>query len=251
MLEGLGVAIFVLAAGVAAVLIEAPDSPLRSRLPDGRTRLLVMGLAMGTTVVALVYSPLGARSGGHFNPAVTLAFFRLGKVRPADAAAYVLAQFAGGVAGTLVAGALLGAAFRDPPVRAVTTVPGAAGAAAAFAAEAAMTFVQMSVILLASNHRRLSSCTGVLAAALVALYITIEAPVSGMSLNPARSFGPALAAGALDSFWIYLLAPPLGMLAAAETFARRRGVRAVLCAKLYHGTAARCIFRCRHDELHP
>jgi aquaporin Z len=245
------VAIFVVAAGAATVLLEAPGSPLRSMVPDPRTRLFLMGLAMGTTVVALVYSPLGARSGGHFNPAVTIAFFRLGKVRSADAAAYVLAQFAGGILGTLGAVVLLGAAFREPPVRAVATVPGATGAIAAFAAEAAMTFVLMSIVLAASNHRRLSPWTGVLAAALVAAYITVEAPISGMSLNPARSFGPAIVAGTLDSFWIYLLAPPLGMLAAAELFVRRRGLEAVLCAKLFHGTAAPCVFHCRYDELNP
>jgi aquaporin Z len=98
------------------------------------------------------------------------------------------------------------------------------------------------------SNSRFSRVTGLAAGALVALYITFEAPISGMSLNPARSLAPALMAGEMASVWIYLFAPPLGMLLAAECFARRHGAHAVACAKLHHHTRARCIFHCRFVE---
>jgi aquaporin Z len=82
------------------------------------------------------------------------------------------------------------------------------------------------------------------AGALVATYITIEAPFSGMSLNPARTFGSAFSARAWNALWIYFTAPPLGMLLAAELYARMNGARAALCAKLHHDNDKRCIFNC-------
>jgi aquaporin Z len=123
------------------------------------------------------------------------------------------------------------------------------GTAAAFAAEAVITFVLMTVILHVSNHARWSRYTGVCAGLLVAAYITFEAPISGMSMNPARSLGPALLSGAVGPLWIYFAAPAIGMLSAAELFVRTRGLGAVFCAKLHHHTAARCIFHCRFPEL--
>jgi aquaporin Z len=118
---------------------------------------------------------------------------------------------------------------------------------AAFAAEVAITFVLMSAVLLLSNTAALARVTGLAAGALVAVYISVEAPVSGMSMNPARSFASAVPAGVWTSFWIYVAAPPLGMLLAAEAWRRSPGTR-VLCAKIHHGPG-RCIFRCRYHEL--
>ena len=77
----------------------------------------------------------------------------------------------------------------------------------------------------------------------------VEAPLSGMSMNPARSLASALPAGAWAVLWIYVVAPPLGMLLAAEAYVRRRGTAAVFCAKLHHDNAQPCIFACRFDEL--
>jgi len=90
---------------------------------------------------------------------------------------------------------------------------------------------------------RLSRFTGVLAACLVALYIAIESPLSGMSMNPARSFAPAVASRTLATLWIYFVAPLAGMLLAAELYVRRHGHAAVRCAKLQHGSGA-CHFHC-------
>ena len=210
-----------------------------------------MGVAMGLTATVLIYSSWGRRSGAHFNPATTLTFWRLGKIAPADAALYGLAQTVGGIAGVLVARALLGPPLGAPAVRYVATLPGAVGPAGAFVAEVGITFVLMSVVLRASNTAGLARFTGLFAGGLVATYITLEAPLSGMSMNPARSLASALPAGAWATLWIYVLAPPLGMLLAAELYVRRRGLAAVRCAKLQHDTSQRCIFHCRYAELAP
>jgi aquaporin Z len=101
----------------------------------------------------------------------------------------------------------------------------------------------MTVVLWMSRSPHSARYTGLAVGALVALYITVEDPVSGMSLNPARSSSPALFIGRLDTLWIYAFAPPLGMLLAAELF--RFGGRHPLCAKLHHRHGARCIFHCR------
>lgn len=247
--ESLGLGLFMISASLFASLLEHPASPVRQAVPDATLRRLLMGLAMGSTAVALIYSPPGARSGAHVNPATTVTFYRLGRVHGLDAAAYVAAQFAGAGAGMLASARLFRTWIDVPQVHYVATVPGRWGQLAAFGAEAVIAFVMMTAVLRVSNHPVWSRYTGLVAGGLVTAYITLEAPVSGMSLNPARSFAPALLAAELDSLWIYLLAPPLGMLLAAETYVRTRGPGAVFCAKLHHHSSARCIFNCRFDEL--
>jgi aquaporin Z len=129
-----------------------------------------------------------------------------------------------------------------PAVNYVVTVPGAAGAGAAFGAEVAIALLLMSVVLAVSNAPRFARYTGLCAGALVAAYITFEAPISGMSMNSARSFASALAAGLWRAFWIYLTAPLIGMMLAAE-LRLRLSASPVRCAKLHHD-GSRCIFRC-------
>jgi aquaporin Z len=203
-----------------------------------------MGIAMAATAISLVYSPWGQRSGAHFNPALTLAFLRLGKVESVDAGFYALAQFTGALAGVAAVALVLGALAADPDVRFAATLPGSAGPLVAFAAELAISFVLMGVVLLTANAARTAPYTPLFVGACIAAWITLEAPLSGMSMNPARTFGSAAGAGIFASLWIYFTAPPLGMLLAAEAYVRLRGARAVLCAKLHHANAQRCIFRC-------
>src|SRR5262249_15116176 len=118
----------------------------------------------------------------------------------------------------------------------------------AFVAELAMSFVLMSAILLASNHEVLAPYTHYFAAILAAAYIAFESPLSGMSTNPARTFGPALYASYWHAVWIYFLAPPLGMLAAAEVFLLARNRVGPYCAKLHHQNNKRCIF-CHSETM--
>jgi len=121
-------------------------------------------------------------------------------------------------------------------------MPGCGGVTIAFLAEIVITFVLMTVILHVSNNARLHKATGVSAGALVAIYITFEAPISGMSMNPARTFASALVAHSWNALWIYFTAPLIGMLSAAEVYLRRRGRETIGCAKLHHDNDKRCIF---------
>lgn len=249
LMEATELGLFMIAACLAVALIEYPASPVHAAIADPLTRRLLVGLAMGGTAIAIIYSPLGQRSGGHFNPAVTLTFWRLGKIAGADALCYVIAQFLGGVLGVLIAGALLGpmlVAHRS--VNYVATLPGEAGIASAFVAEVVISFGLMATVLMVSNTKRLNRYTALFAGALVATYITLEAPLSGMSMNPARSFGSALPGQIWTGLWIYFLAPPIGMLLAAEVYVRLKGGAAVLCCKLHHENDKRCIFNCRYGE---
>jgi aquaporin Z len=245
LLEGLGLGLFMVSAVGFAVLLFHPGSPLGAG--DRLGRRLAMGIAMGLTAVALVYSPIGRRSGGHFNPAVTLAFLRLERIAGADAAWYVVFQALGGVMGVVAALLLFGPRVAHASVNYVVTVPGLSGPGVAFAAEAAVSGILMTVVLATSNHARLSRFTGLFAGALVATFITFEAPLSGMSMNPARTLASAVPSGVWTSAWIYLLAPILGMMAAVQLHARRQ--RPVHCAKLYHPRGVRCIFRCDYAAL--
>lgn len=244
-LDGALLALFMLAAGTFGALLEAPESALHATIGDPFARRALMGLAMGATAVLLIRSPLGQRCGAHMNTATTFTFWRLGRVQGTVAVLYAAAQFAGGTLGILLAEALV-PAVGAPPVDFVVTRPGAFGLAAAFAAEAAMTFVLLSIVLRMSQSRRWNRHTALCAGGLVAVYITFEAPVSGMSMNPARTFASAFAAGDFTAFWLYATAPLLGMLLAAEWFVRGAH-RTVHCAKLHHDNVHRCPFRCGWD----
>ncbi len=249
LMEAAGLGIFMISAGLLGTLLEYPGSPVHQAIADPFLRRLLMGIAMGLTAIAIIYSPWGKQSGAHVNPSVTLTFFRLGKVEPWDTLFYVVAQFAGGVAGVVLVALALGHSFADPPVTYVTTLPGSGGPAIAFLAEVVISFVLMFVVLVVTNTESLARHTGLFAGALVATYITLVAPLSGMSMNPARTFGSALPARLWESLWIYFTAPPLGMLLAADTYLRSIGPRGAICAKLHHHNDKRCIFRCGYAKV--
>ncbi len=241
-IEAAGLGLFMMSACLFGLLLEHPASPARGALPSPAPRRALMGLAMAATAIAIIYSRWGKRSGAHLNPSVTLTFFRLGKVQPWDALCYVVSQFAGGVAGVLVAAVIAGRALADPAVNYVVTAPGPLGAAAAFLTELGISFLLMLVVLFASNAERLARYTGIFAGVVVALNIAVTAPLSGMSMNPARTFASAVFADVWTAIWIYFTAPPLGMLLAAQLYLTVRGARRVFCAKLHHDSTERCIF---------
>jgi aquaporin Z len=248
LMEAAELGLFMLAACAVTALLEHPASPVHQAIPHPVLRRVLIGLAMGLTGIGIVYSPFGKQSGAHFNPSVTLTFFRLGKVKPWDAFFYVAAQFVGGVTGVLLAAALLGGQVMPPSVQYAVTVPGAAGPGVAFLAELGISFILMTVVLNVSNTERLAPFTGLFTGTLVATYISLEAPLSGMSMNPARTLASAVPAQVFTALWVYFTAPPLGMLLAAELYLRRKGPRQILCAKLHHQNSKRCIFRCGYQE---
>ena len=231
-----------------ATLLQHPASPIAAWHLDPSSARLTMGIAMGMTAVAIIYSPLGKRSGAHMNPAVTMTFWRLGKIGLPDAFGYVLAQFVGGTAGILTATLLFRGLPSDPSVNYVATLPGRAGEVPAFAAEVLISFLMMSMVLVVSNRAGLARFTGVGAGLLVGTFILFEAPLSGMSMNPARTLGSNVLADAARTLWIYFVAPPLGMLLAAELYVSSHGASRVRCAKLHHTSDVRCIFHCGYRE---
>jgi len=244
--EGIELAVFMLSACVFTVLLFDPNCPALHVIPSSAIRRILMGIAMGATAILIIRSPIGRKSGAHFNPAITLTYLRLGKIAVWDAAFYVIFQFAGGVFGVAVSAVLLGRRIADPEVDYAVTVPGRYGTAAAFLAELFMAIVLMGVVLWASNRPSVALYTSYLVGILIAFYILFFAPVSGFSINPARTVGSAVFANVWTSVWLYFTAPLLGMFAAAEIYLRAFGASRVLCAKLHPDPRYPCPFICRY-----
>ncbi len=249
LMEGVELGLFMISACLFVALLEYPASLIHQALPDPVLRRVLIGAAMGATAIGIIYSPIGQRSGAHFNPAVTLTFWRLGKISSWDAIFYSFSHFVGGTLGVVLSALLLGMVIVDPTVNYVVTTPGMEGPLIAFIAEVLISFMQMTLVLYLSNSAQLGRFTGVLAGVMLAAYISIEAPYSGMSMNPARTFASALPANLWTAWWVYFTAPPLGMLVAAELYLHRQGIHKVFCAKLHHHNDHRCIFQCKHNEL--
>lgn len=244
--EALGLGLFMLSAASFGVLLFHPASLIVSSMPGELGRRFLMGLAMGGTALLNAHSPWGRRSGSHLNPAFTVTFTRLGKVDPRDAAWYIVAQFAGGLLGIALAAPLLSMWIGHPSVNYVVTVPGSRGTIAAFVGEIGITALLMFTVLQFASDPRRQRYTALAAATLITLYITFEAPLSGMSMNPARSFGSALLAHDWRGIWIYFTAPFIGMLLGAAGYLRTSRRRA-FCAKLDHDARVPCLF-CHHGN---
>jgi aquaporin Z len=249
-METAGLGVFMISACIFTVLFFHPLSRVEQAINNVMIQRVLTGAAMGLTSIAIHYSPWGRRSGAHLNPALTLSFLFLGKIRKWDAIFYVLAQFAGGIAGVGVAALLIGMPLMHSAVNYAATVPGPGGPTIAFEAECLISFVLMLTVLLVSNSKRLTRYTSLAAGFLVAAYITIESPVSGMSMNAARTLGSAVFAEEWTALWIYFTAPLLGMLSAAALYRSRFGVARVYCAKLRHHNGGPCIFNCNFGALH-
>ncbi len=253
--EATELALFMLSACAFTIFLFDPSWPAFHLLPSAIIRRAFMGIAMGITAVLIIQSPMGKRSGAHFNPAITLTYFRLGKIKFWDAVFYVFFQFIGGILGVAVATTIFGGSLSKPAVNYLVTVPGRYGTAAAFFAELLMATVLMAVVLMLSNRVYLASYVSYYVGVLIALYAFFFAPVSGFSINPARTTGSAFFAGVWTAGWLYFVAPLLGMFTAAEVYVRINGDDRVLCAKLHPDPALPCPFLChfpghRH-RLHP
>ncbi|MGE5285051.1 MAG: MIP/aquaporin family protein [Actinomycetota bacterium] len=245
---------FMVAWGLSAVVcMMSASSPMHSLVPAYRERLLLTGILFAAGGTAVIYSPLGQRSGGHLNPAVSLAFWMLGKMGGRDMALYSTAQLLGGLAGAgfvkLLWGGWTASVYAGVTMPAPWISPaGAAGV------EFLITGSLLWLILYFVSHPKLHRWTGLAAGAWVALLVFAEAPVTGTSLNPARSLGPAVVMDDYRNLWVYFLGP-LGGAAAVALLWRpviAAGVRSVFCAKLFHTDRYRChLADCRFAERHP
>jgi aquaporin Z len=241
--------LYLFVACLVTTLLDHPASIVRQSISSGVARRALMGLVMGATAVAIVISPWGKRSGGHFNPAITFTFYVLGKVEFWDAWLYGIAQFLGAIAGVTLARYVLRGALGNHAVRYAVTAPGVYGSTVAFVAELAISFFLMITVLFSTNHKRLAPYTAYFVGLLIAIYYTFEAPLSGMSTNPARTLGSALHANYWHALWVYFVAPSIGMLAAGDVFLRVRRGAAPYCAKLHHANNRRCIFHHAQHEV--
>lgn len=221
--EAAGLAFFVLSARVITTQLRYKEVWLCSVITTPFAQLATLGLLMIFVVAAIIYTPWGNKSGAHINPAVTLAMWRLGKIDTRDALFYIFSQFAGAIVAVQIAGLLLGRGYTKASTDYVVTKPGPAGVAAAFIAEWIISFVLMMTLMWALNNAKREKFTGLIIAILLAFYLVVEEPFSGMSLNPARSFASAFAAREWKDLWIYFVAPITATLAAAELFRAMTG----------------------------
>jgi aquaporin NIP len=177
-----------------------------------------VSLVFGLIIMVMVYAT-GHLSGAHINPAVTIAFTLSRHFPPREAAAYVVAQLAGAVAGALV----LLAVWPDQPGALGATLP-TVGVGSAFVYELVLTAFLMFVIMaVATDTRAVGAAAAIAIGGTVGLDALFGGPVTGASMNPARSFGPALAAGEWHDFWIYVIAPIVGAGVGALAYQLVRG----------------------------
>jgi len=243
--EGVELAIFMISACFFSVWLFDPAFPALHLLPSSALRRLLMGISMGATAVFIIRSPIGKRSGAHFNPAITLTYFRLGKIGKWDAGFYVVSQFIGAICGVGLSALCLRSSLAVPAVDYVVTVPGWGGTGAAFCAEYFMAALLMLVVLWFSNRPKLAQYTSYLVGFLITFYVFFFAPVSGFSINPARTTGSAVFADVWTAAWLYFVAPLLGMMTSAEAYIRGYGIESVLCAKLHPDPSYPCPFLCQ------
>ncbi len=241
------VAAFVTIDCLAVIGFKHPASPLAALLPDAWTRRLGVGMVLAAATALLVLSPWGQRSGAHMNPAITLTYLLLRKIRPPDAFAYVAAQALGAFGALLILSLALPAPVMHPAVNYGASMPGPLGETAAFAGEFGIAFVLMFAVLWVSNTPRWARHTPFFVAALVVAFVTWEAPLSGATMDPAFATASDYFGKAWGGWWLYFVAPTIAMPLAAGFYHLTR--RRVYCAKLFHHHGKRCIFNCEFPAL--
>lgn len=220
LIEAWALGMFMISAAFFTILMENPNLPIRNAIESPLLRRFLIGLAMGLTAIGLIYSNWGKRSGAHMNPAVTLTNLQLDRIRPADANWYILAQFIGGTLAILLLKWLAFYYISIPEVNYAVTIPGKAGIWVALGLETLISFLLFLMVLIISNHKKLAPYTGFFVGGLLVIYITFEAPYSGMSMNPARTVASAFPANVWTAWWLYFIGPVLGMNLAGYLYRR-------------------------------
>ena len=181
--------------GAGAIMVDAENGGLGS---------VGIALAFGLVIMAMIYA-VGHISGAHLNPAVTLAFALRRHFPGARVPAYWGAQ----IAGAVVAALLLRASLGDVADVGATSPSGSE--AQSFLWEAVLTAILLFVVMaVATDTRAVGEAAAIAIGGTIALASLVGGPISGASLNPARSLGPAIASGVFDSLWVYLAAPLVG-----------------------------------------
>jgi glycerol uptake facilitator-like aquaporin len=229
-----GLLTFVLLFGVTTIVrwVIGP-SPVSDAVPQIHLQLLIVGACVGLFLAGLILSRPGKISGGHVNPAISLAMWRLGVFPGASVTPYIVAQLAGSALGVLAARAAWGPVVEEPPVLYCVLQPGAGWSAGGlFAAEAVGMGIIVFVVGLFLQTPRLARLVPWLVGLLIGAAIVLLGTATGGSLNPARQFGPAVVSGQLDFLWVYLVAPMVGAAVAAVVLTWVSKRRAVLTHRL-------------------
>ena len=230
MSEFIGTAILVFVGLTIVILMFGDGSPISKWIPDEGQRRLITGFLFGSTGALIAISWVGKESGAHINPVVTMAFRLMHKIESKVAMGYVLAQLTGAAFGALP---LLLWKSMGRSVLFGATVPGQGyDLQTVFLGEVVTTFTMVTLLIIFIGFRRLRPYTPAIFPILYSIMVFAEAPISGTSTNPARSFGPALISGEWAGWWIYWLGPIAGALAATLicSFMAKR----ITVAKLYH-----------------
>ena len=250
LMEGMEIGGLMLSICFFGTLLYSSMSPLSHLALSRGVSSALMGISIALTTLMIIRSPFGRRSGAHFNPAITLSYFWLGRVRRWDALCYVVAQFVGGFVGVLVAHEILGVRLSEISVRYLVTVPGSHGEGIAFLFELILSGLLMGTVLYASNHRFLAPYSPIFVALFTVFCYVASSSISGFSANPARTFSSALFAWIWQGIWIYFIGPCLGMLIAAATYIAMVGRDRVYCAKVFHDRYSICPFPCHFERLY-
>jgi glycerol uptake facilitator-like aquaporin len=198
-------------------------------IADLDVALAIIGVFSGTILTGLIFTPPGRRSGGHMNPAVTVALWLMHVFPGRSVLPYVLAQLAGSAAGTGLGRLVWGRAVSFPQVgyAAITPAP-TWQPASVFLAEAGSMIVLILIVGFVMAHPGYARLVPYAIGLSVGLVIALLGPLSGGSINPARQFGPAAFSGQTTDLWIYLVAPILGAVLGAlvyDLFIRRSRTR--------------------------
>ena len=175
----------------------------------------------GLVIMAMVYAT-GHLSGAHVNPAVTIAFTLTRHFPLRDAAAYVAAQLAGATAGAFV----LLAAWSDKPAHLGATLPTVPAGTGLLYEVVLSAFLMFVIVAVATDTRAVGAAAALAIGGTVGLDALFGGPITGASMNPARSFGPALASGTWTDFWIYVAGPIVGAALGALAYQLVRGEQA-------------------------
>ena len=212
LIEAWALGMFMVSASLFVILVEHPALPIKDRIESAILRRLIIGFAMGVTAVLLIYSKWGKRSGAHMNPAVTLTYYMLHRISLPDMFWYIVFQFVGGFFGVAIFKWFFFNYISNPVVNFVVTIPGVQGNWSAFGTEFILSIIIIVTVLFSSNSKKIAPFTGYLVGIFLTLAITFTAPLSGMSINPARTVASALAANVWNGWWIYFISPVSAML---------------------------------------
>ena len=217
--------------GLSLVIVMfGTGSPLPDLLPSNVARMTLTGFLFGLIGASIAVSKVGEVSGAHINPAVSVGFMLMGKLRPRATLGYIIAQLCGAVLGSVP---LLAWGAMGRSVNFGATVPGPGySTATVLLGEIVTTFGLVAGLCVFLGVRELRRFTPAMIPFLYAIMSPLESPISGTSTNPARSLGPAVISGNFDGWWIYWVGPLLGMIAAiiACSFLASR----IEVAKVYH-----------------